>query len=431
MLGPRPRRLPIAPVAEPARRHLPLADEVRPIDRQSRPRYAVWELTLKCDLACRHCGSRAGKARPDELSTEQALDVVTQLAEMGTEEVSLIGGEAYLHEGWLDVARAINEAGMDFTMVTGGRGVTAAMARQLREAGAQAVGISVDGFEELHDALRGVKGAYRSAMAALDHLRREGLRVSVNSQISRPALRQMEPLVDDLMDRGIAAWQVAMTVPMGRAADEPDLLLQPYQVLEVLPLVARVERRAAARGVSVAPGNDIGYFGPYEAQLRARQGGVRPDCTAGRQTLGIEADGSIKGCPSLPTKDYVGGNVKDHPLVDIWERAEPLRFTRHRPSSEMWGFCGTCYYRDACKGGCSWTAHVLFGRRGNNPYCHHRALELLDEGLRERVVQVEQAGGEPFDYGRFDCVVEPWPADELEAALSLAETGEGFLPSSA
>src|SRR5262245_28219769 len=101
VLPPRPRSLPIAPVAPPGRRHLPLAASVRPIDQRWQPTYAVWELTLRCDLACRHCGSRAGRARPDELSTEEALDVVRQLAELGTREVTLIGGEAYLRDDWV------------------------------------------------------------------------------------------------------------------------------------------------------------------------------------------------------------------------------------------------------------------------------------------------------------------------------------------
>lgn len=427
-LPPRPRHLPLAPTARPARRHLPLADSAREIDRACRPLYVVWELTLKCDLACRHCGSRAGKARPSELSTAEALDVVRQLADMGTREVTLIGGEAYLHEGWLDVARAIGERGMDFTMVTGGRGITRERARQLREAGAEAVGVSVDAFEPLHDELRGIEGAYRSAIDAIRFLRAEGLRVSINTQITRLALRQIEPLMESLFDEGIAAWQVSMTVPMGRAADEPDLLLQPYQVLEVLPMIARIERRASARGVDVTPGNDIGYFGPYEEQLRAKlTGGHRLACAAGKLGMGIEADGSIKGCPSLPTKDYVGGNVRDDALIDIWERANALRFARDRSERELWGFCGSCYYAEACLGGCSWTAHVLFGRRGNNPYCHHRALELLAEGKRERIHQVAAPPGEPFDFGRFACTVEPWPEDELRRARELAESGEGFL----
>ena len=428
MLGPRPRRLPLAPEAPPARRHLPLAGDARDVDRACKPIYAVWELTLRCDLACRHCGSRAGRARPGELSTEEALDVVRQLAEMGTEEVSLIGGEAYLHEGWFEVARAIGDAGMAFTMVSGGRGIDRERAKQLAAAGAQAIGISVDALQPLHDELRGVAGAYRSAIDAIGFLTDEGIRVSVNTQITRLALTQIEPMVDRLIEHGIAAWQVSMTVPMGRAADEPNLLLQPYQVLEVLPLVARIERRARKHNVDVTPGNDIGYFGPYEQQLRVRlTGSHRSSCTAGRMVMGIEADGSIKGCPSLPTKDYVGGNVRDDALVDIWQRADALRFNRDRTERELWGFCGDCYYAKECMGGCSWTAHVLFGRRGNNPYCHHRALELLDDGLRERIHQVTAPPGEPFDFGHFDCITEAWPEDELKRARQLAESGEGFL----
>jgi radical SAM protein with 4Fe4S-binding SPASM domain len=143
--------------------------------------------------------------------------------------------------------------------------------------------------------------------------------------------------------------------------------------------------------------------------------------------MGIEADGSIKGCPSLPTKDYVGGNIRDASLVDIWERADALRFARDRTERELWGFCGSCYYAEACLGGCSWTAHVLFGRRGNNPYCHHRALELLREGKREVIERVAPPPGEPFDFGRFACREQAWPEDELARACELAETGEGFL----
>ena len=73
-------------------------------------RYCVWEITLACDLGCKHCGSRAGKAREDELSTEECLDVVRQLAEMGMLEVTLIGGEAYLREDWDIIAGSTKSA---------------------------------------------------------------------------------------------------------------------------------------------------------------------------------------------------------------------------------------------------------------------------------------------------------------------------------
>ena len=427
-LGPRPRSLPIAPSAAPARRHLPLADEVRAIDRRWQPIYAVWEITLRCDLACRHCGSRAGRARPDELSTAQCLDLVRQMAELGTKEVTLIGGEAYLRDDWVTIARAVRAHGMDCTMTTGGRGLTAERAREAKEAGIRSVSVSVDGLEATHDALRGVKGSWRSAFEAMANLRAAGVHFSANSQFGRQSLREMPALFERLVAAGIHSWQVQLTVAMGRAVDEPELLLEPYQVLEVLPMLARLKPLADKAGVRIWPGNNIGYFGPYESVLRGTlPRGHMSSCGAGRSTLGIEADGSIKGCPSLPTAEYTGGNIRDNSLRDIWERSAALRFTRDRTVEDLWGHCRDCYYNDTCRAGCSWTTHVLLGRPGNNPYCHHRALELLRKGRRERVVRVAPAPGEPFDHGLFEIVEEDWPAEELPRAQRLAATGEGWL----
>src|SRR3954467_7883951 len=117
---PRPRHLPLVPIAKPGKRKLPLADEVRPIDERVRPIYAVWEITLACDLACRHCGSRAGRERPDELDTAQAFDLVDQMAALGVREVTLIGSEAYLRDDWTDIAKRIVGHGMACGVTTGG-----------------------------------------------------------------------------------------------------------------------------------------------------------------------------------------------------------------------------------------------------------------------------------------------------------------------
>jgi radical SAM protein with 4Fe4S-binding SPASM domain len=259
-------------------------------------------------------------------------------------------------------------------------------------------------------------------------LKAAGIPVSANTQIGRANLREIPDVLEVLIGTGIHSWQVQITVAMGRAADEPDLLLQPFQMLEVMPMLARLKPRADEAKVRIWPGNNIGYFGPYESMLRGTlPRGHMSSCGAGRSTLGIEANGDIKGCPSLPTADYVGGNIRDNSLRDIWERGHAMRFTRDRTVKDMWGYCGTCYYADVCRSGCSWTGHVLFGRPGNNPYCHHRTLELLREGKRERLVRTEAASGAPFDYARFDLDTEPWPEDELARARDLAASGEGWL----
>jgi hypothetical protein len=73
------------------------------------------------------------------------------------------------------------------------------------------------------------------------------------------------------------------------------------------------------------------------------------------------------------------------------------------------------------------TCHVLAGRTGNNPFCHHRALEYLRQGLRERLRRVAPASNEPFDHARFESYLEPWPEDELAEARAVAASGEGWL----
>lgn len=402
-----PRRLPIAPHASPGARHLPLLAEARALDRETRPIYAVWEITLRCDLACRHCGSRAGHERPDELDTQGCLDLVAQMAALGVLEVTLIGGEAYLRPDWLEIVSAVRAAGMTCGMTTGGRGFDEARAQAAARAGLQSVSVSIDGLEATHDRLRGVSGSHRAAIATLARVREAGMAVSVNTQINRLSLPELPQILESVIAAGAKAWQVQLTVAMGRGADDPDLLLQPYELLALFPVLAACKQRCDEAGVRLFPGNNIGYFGPYETVLRgAYPKGHAASCGAGCSTLGIEANGAIKGCPSLHSEPWTGGNIRDHSLRDIWERSARLRYIRDRTVDDLWGFCRTCYYADDCRAGCTWTSTSLLGRPGNNPLCHHRALEHQKLGQRERLVQIESAPGQPFDHGRFDIIVE-------------------------
>jgi len=404
------RSLPVAPNAPPARRHLPLAPASRAVDEQTRPIYAVWEITLRCDLACVHCGSRAGRARPDELTTAECLDLVEQMADLGVQEATLIGGEAYLRDDWLQIVRALRARGLQASMTTGGRGLTRERARSGADAGLQSVSVSLDGLEATHDRLRGVRGSFQSALEALANLREVGVGICVNTQVNRLSIPELPAILETAIAAGARAWQVQLTAAMGRAADQPDLLPQPSDLLELFPMLARLKARCDEAGVRLWPGNNLGYFGPFESILRGTMPrGHMSSCGAGRSTLGIEADGAIKGCPSLQTNPWTGGNIRDASLRDIWERAAPLRHTRDRTVDELWGFCRTCYYAEECRAGCTWTAFSLFGKPGNNPLCHHRALELQRQGKRERLVPVAPAPGEPFDNGRFEILIEEIP----------------------
>lgn len=402
-------------VARPAPREFKLEELDDP-----KPIYAVWELTTRCDQPCQHCGTRAGSARDDELSTPKVKEVGAALAKLGCREVTLIGGEAYLRADVEEIIAFLSDTGIRVTMQSGGRALTRDRCRKFAAAGLQAVGISIDGLEEQHDTLRGNKGSHKAALQALKNARETGLIVTSNMQINRLNQHTLRETASMLRDHQVRAWQVQLTTPMGNAADHPEWILQPPDVVTVLDTLAEIQLDAVQNPrahekprpigcFNVQAANNIGYFGPHEEVLRSRPGGSARHwigCGAGRAVIGIESDGTVKGCPSLPTAPYTGGNVKDVELADIWKHADALNFARKDRLDELWGYCKRCYYADICKAGCSFTAHTLLGRRGNNPLCYHRAVQLRREGIQERLVQVERAAGERYDFGRFEIVEE-------------------------
>jgi radical SAM protein with 4Fe4S-binding SPASM domain len=388
--------------------------------RGAHPVFVVWELTLKCDQPCGHCGSRAGEARERELSTSEIFEVAASLARLGAREVAVIGGEAYLRPDLHDIVRELCRLGLRVSMQTGGRAFTLERAQGLREAGLASLGVSVDGPARVHDRLRGNLGSHAAAINALRNARQAGMLLSANTQVNQLTWTTLRETAAELQSLGVQTWQVQLTGPMGRAADRPEWILEPWRIVDVIDTLAAIQLDAVARDVkddhgvvfNVLANNNIGYYGPHEHVIRSRPGAGEvyySGCNAGIFVLGIESDGTVKGCPTLPTESYAGGNVRDMSLEDIWARSEILRFARDRTTGELWGFCKSCYYADTCRAGCSWTAHTTLGKRGNNPFCYHRVVQLRKSGIRERLVPVERAPNKPYDHGRFEIAEEPWP----------------------
>jgi radical SAM protein with 4Fe4S-binding SPASM domain len=375
-----------------------------------RPVYVVWELTLKCDLACRHCGSRAGRPREEEIKLAEAKLIADQLLQMGTKEVTFIGGEAYLHPDWLQIIQYTSELGIRTTMTTGARALTKDKCASLAKVGIQGVSVSLDGLEQVHDTLRAVRGSFTSAVTALDNIAQAGISPFANTQINRLNLMELEEIAELLIAKSITVWQVQLTGPMGRAADRPDWLLQPYEMLKLMPRLHKIALRMKENGCRMNAANNLGYYGPYEKDIRYE---YWKGCGAGRYVLGIESNGDVKGCPSLPSTPYIGGNLRESTLSEIWH-SKQVSFAREDRSKELWGHCKGCYYAKVCQGGCAWTSHTLLGRRGNMPYCHHRAEELAKKGKREKLLLAKKAPGLPFDFGQYELIEEDIPPSNAE-----------------
>lgn len=379
------------------------------------PAYVVWELTLRCDQQCTHCGSRAKSKRPNELSRSEALRVAQELVELSTREVILIGGEAYLHDDFLDIVKALKRGNIEVGLTSGGRGIDHSLSTAMKDAGINRVSISIDGLSATHDLLRANKGSFERAVSAIRHLKAAGIRASVNTTINRVNKSELEQLYDLFRGLGVSAWQVQILAPLGRASDRPDMLLEPYHLLDIIPRLAKLKAQAFADNILIMPGNNLGYFGPDEAILRSLTVDGKDyfaGCQAGRYILGIESDGTIKGCPSLQTSYYAAGSVKDKSLFELWTESENLAALRENTNKELWGFCKACPFSKTCQAGCTFTAHALFGKAGNNPYCFFRAQTLAKQGLRERLNRIALSDGTPFDHALFEIVVEELHAKE-------------------
>ncbi|OCW56221.1 radical SAM/SPASM domain-containing protein [Hoeflea olei] len=385
------------------------------------PVHVVWEITLACNLACGHCGSRAGARRPDELTTAECFDIIRQLREAGTREITLIGGEAYLRKDWLEIAAEISRLGMLCGLQTGARGLTKARIEAAYDAGVRAIGVSIDGPRDIHDRLRGVAGSHDQAMRAIADIAETGIRPGVNTQINALSAPHLWDIYRAIRDAGARSWQTQLTVAMGNAVDNAEMLLQPHLIVDVVEDLYAIFEDGLLHDFRVLPGNSIGYFGRHEAQWRSITEAAEPwqGCTAGETTLGLEADGTIKGCPSLTRESYSGGNSR---TVSIAEAIGNLADrTVRRDGNPGGGFCATCYYYDFCQAGCTWVTHSLTGRRGDNPFCVYRAGKLRDAGLRERIVKTAEAPDTPFAIGKFDIVLEtldgkPGPATVADTA---------------
>ena len=361
-----------------------------------KPTYCVWELTLACDLRCRHCGSRAGKARPDELGTDECLAAVAGLADLGCEVVTLSGGEPTLRSDWSVIARAIRDHGMIVNMVTNGYALDHALAVEMKRAGLCNVGISIDGPEEVHDRIRG-RGTFQRTSRAFRILRDVGLSATLMTTVNTLNVRRFDEIHAIALELGASRLRCQLGKPMGNLQDHDDLVIRPRDLLRLLPALHRLHEQGP---IPVGIGDSIGYHGPYDTALRAFDWRGRPQCWAGCQagmrTIGLEADGGVKGCLSMQAfqggpDPFLEGNLRQRSLASIWNDPQGFAYNRRFSVDSLSGFCGRCGYRKSCRGGARCVAAAVTGELRENPYCFHRVATMTSHSAL-RVLQRHVAG---------------------------------------
>ncbi len=169
-----------------------------------RLRSCVWEITLACCFQCSYCGSRAGTARANELTMDECLDVARQLAEMGCQRVSMIGGEVFMRPDWPVIVQALTSRGVKVALITNGFLFSETLIQKIKRLNVESVAISLDGPEQIHDAFR-QKGSFARALRAIDTLTENGVPVSVISTLSSQNVPFLDEMYEVLKDKKLFA----------------------------------------------------------------------------------------------------------------------------------------------------------------------------------------------------------------------------------
>ena len=328
----------------------------------------VWEITLACCFSCRYCGSGGGKARSDELSTEECLRVADELAALGCRRVSLIGGEVFMRRDWKEIVERLTRSGIRVNLITNGFLMTERLLSDLREAGTESVSVSIDGPREVHDKYR-QKGSFDRAMAALKALTQAGIPTSVISTLNAENVGFLEDFYRLLEPFPIYAWQLQACSPMGNAAKEG--VACAFDFSRVIDFVEK-HRQEAPFALGIA--DNIGYFTPEEGNLRGVQNGkaVFRGCAAGISGIGIDSVGNVRGCESMYDPRFNEGNLREKSLKEIWEDPAAFSYNRSFRPAMLTGACASCEMGPFCAGGCRSYNFFTHGKLYESPACARR-----------------------------------------------------------
>ncbi|OYT56733.1 radical SAM protein [Euryarchaeota archaeon ex4484_162] len=331
------------------------------------PDIVVWEITLKCNLNCMHCGSSAGKTRPDELSTKEAIKLCRDLADIGFKGIALMGGELFLRRDWYEISKEIKDLGIKLSIISNGFVDAKKIVPMLTKLGADCVMVGLDGASpKTQDKIRGMKGAFEKAIEFLRECKRNGLTTGVITTVHKLNLKEL-PKIRDLIVKEEFDWQIQEATPIGRFPRNLALSEEEYYSLGLF--IFSTQKKYSSNKFSIVGAHNFGFHSKYIPNLS-----LYPEwngCYAGKTVLGIQSNGNIKGCLALPD-EFIEGNIRERSVVDIWNDPDAFTYNRKFKVEDLGENCRGCKYGETCKGGCMTRSVTITGKTHNDPSCFYR-----------------------------------------------------------
>jgi len=361
------------------------------VDYSVAPFLVIWETTQACALACRHCRASARPERDAlELTTEEGLSVIDQVADLGTPLLVLSGGDPLNRPDLFTFIRHAKKRGLRVaTIPAATERLTPAVVAKLKESGLDQMALSLD-FPDAarHDAFRGVPGAFARTLEAARWARQSDLPLQINTTVCRDtasSLEEMGALVEAL---GVVFWEVFFLVPTGRGSGLQGLSARECERL--FAVIDGVQRRSSfIVKVTEAP-----HYRRFVAQRKRREAGAStrpkgqavmpqeltrsegPGHTVGLAPRGVNAgngflfvshQGNIFPSGFLP---QLAGSVRSGTLADVYRNHE--LFVRLRRPSSLHGRCGRCEFAEICGGSRSRAFALTGDPLASDPWCAYQ-----------------------------------------------------------
>jgi len=281
------------------------------------PLHALWEVTQRCPLRCRHC-YLGGEHEPAELDTSEGKDLLGQMAGLGVMFLVITGGEPLLREDLFDLVDEALRLGFAWKILTTGTLLDEKRAQRLADRHPMNVDISLHGLEETHDALTRVPGSFRAATRAMKMLVGLGVRVRAKMNLTPGGLEDLPALRELCADMGVSLSIAAAILPTfgGERVDGS----------------LRVSDGELADYYASCYKSEAGRFG--EHRLFEQDELL---CNAGRSAFAVSPRGDVRACLSLRR---IFGNVRERPLREIW-RSEAMAAASRFVAGERPG-CRAC-----------------------------------------------------------------------------------------
>jgi len=355
----------VAPISLKKRLGLDLFNMWRDsIIRQYPLQYLFWECTLRCNLSCVHCGSDCRKEpQSSDMPIDdfiKTVDIITPYVEPNKTIVVLTGGEPLMRNDLEQCGKALYDRGFPWGMVTNGLLFNKKRFIKLEQAGLRSITISLDGFEESHNLMRGNSDSFDKALYAIRIIAEANSDIvyDVVTCVNQWNINELSALKELLIDTGVKSWRLFTVFPIGRAADNKNLQLNSEQFKQVFDFIHKTRKESR---IKVEYGCE-GFLGNYETEVRDNFFFCRAGITVGS----VLADGSISACPNLRS-NFIQGNIYNDNFMDVWNNK--YQVFRNRSWLKQ-GECAACKYFKYCKG----SGMHLRDEKGNLLFCHFNRL---------------------------------------------------------